>query len=147
MSEEIKSRVFNYGDKNESDVISKYGTGERGLKLKYCKATGTVLPVDEARKLDAVSEADSNRTLANIAHGYIPDEMDETKHPMNGKHYTSKSKFREVTKAFGLVEIGTAYQNGYDPEKDSDSDKARRERQGNEKFKEKLIWNLQRHRN
>jgi hypothetical protein len=73
--------------------------------------------------------------------------MPETKHPTNGKYYTSKSKFREVTKAAGLVEIGTAYDNGYDPEKDTGSDRAIRDREVNERFKEKLIWNMNRIRN
>lgn len=39
--------------------------------------------------------------------GYvIPDSMDDTWHPADGKYYGSKSKFRETTKAHGLVEYG-----------------------------------------
>ena len=120
---------------------------EKNKTYKYCKATGTVLPIEEARRLDLIAEHDHKRTLANVAHGYIPDEMPETKHPTNSKYYTSKSKFREVTKAAGLIEIGTAYDNGYDPETDRGSDRAIRDREVNERFKEKLIWNLNRIRN
>jgi hypothetical protein len=46
---------------------------------------------------------------------YIQDEMAPTKHPMDGKYYTSQKKFRETTKAFGMVEVGDAYDRGYDP--------------------------------
>ena len=53
--------------------------------------------------------------LANVRHGYIPDEMPETKHPVTGEYYTSKSKFRATTKALGYEEVGTAYERGYDP--------------------------------
>lgn len=53
---------------------------------------------------------------ANVAHGFIQDEMAATKHPIDGRYYTSKAKFRAVTNAHGYEEIGTAYENGYDPE-------------------------------
>lgn len=36
----------------------------------------------------------------------ISDEMAPTRHMADGKHYTSKAKFREATKAAGCVEIG-----------------------------------------
>lgn len=37
----------------------------------------------------------------------ISDEMPLTKHMADGKHYTSKRKFRQATKDAGCVEIGT----------------------------------------
>lgn len=37
----------------------------------------------------------------------IPDSMDHTWHPSDGKYYSSKSGFRQVTKASGCVEYGT----------------------------------------
>lgn len=48
------------------------------------------------------------------------DEMPATKHPIDGKVYTSKAKFRSVTKAHGGEEIGTEYEHivkddNYDP--------------------------------
>jgi hypothetical protein len=140
---EIKSRIFNYGNENECKDISKYGTQEKG-RFKYCKATGTCLPIDEARRLDSIQEHEKKTTLASVAHGVINDEMPETRHPADKRHYTSKTKFRETTKAYGLVEIGTAYDNGYDPETDKNSEKFDRDRRTNENFKEKLIWNLNR---
>lgn len=36
----------------------------------------------------------------------MTDEMPETLHPCDGRHYTSKTRFREVTKANGCVEVG-----------------------------------------
>lgn len=34
------------------------------------------------------------------------DTMDPTQHPADGQHYTSKAKFREVTRANQMVEVG-----------------------------------------
>lgn len=36
----------------------------------------------------------------------IVDEMPPTKHMADGRLYTSKRRFREVTRAHGLVEVG-----------------------------------------
>ena len=36
----------------------------------------------------------------------IGDEMPATQHPMDGKFYSSKSAFREVTRAHGCYEVG-----------------------------------------
>lgn len=79
----------------------------------WCKATQSILPAHEARRRDD----QINHKHANIAHGYIPDDMPATKHPLDGKYYTSKSKFREITRAAGYDEVGTAYDNGYEPSK------------------------------
>lgn len=40
----------------------------------------------------------------------IRDTMDQTWHPSDGKHYDSKSRFRQVTKAHGGIEVGTEKQ-------------------------------------
>ena len=40
----------------------------------------------------------------------IRDTIDETWHPSDGKYYTSKSKFRQVTKAHGGIEVGNEKQ-------------------------------------
>lgn len=34
------------------------------------------------------------------------DEMRETWHPCDGKHYTSKTKYRATTRAYGCEEVG-----------------------------------------
>jgi hypothetical protein len=115
----IRSRVFERGNENESSAITDYGVGERGL-FKYCKATKTVLPIAEARALDAQNE--ENTKLASVSHGFIQDEMEPTKHPIDGKYYTSKAKFRTVTRAHGYDEVGTAYDNGFNPEKQAEKD-------------------------
>lgn len=36
----------------------------------------------------------------------ISDSMAETRHMCDGKYYTSKSKFRQVTRAHGCIEVG-----------------------------------------
>ena len=36
----------------------------------------------------------------------ISDSMPETRHMADGKHYTSKSQFRQATKAAGCLEVG-----------------------------------------
>lgn len=40
---------------------------------------------------------------------YIKDEMEPTKHPINGKQYTSKKKFRDETRAHGCIEVGNSH--------------------------------------
>lgn len=102
----------------------------------WCKATQSILPAHEARRRDDARKD----TLANIAHGYIPDEMPATKHPLDGKYYTSKSKFREKTISEGYDEVGTAYENGYEPEKKREAEL----KEYVKGFKEELrgrIWN------
>jgi len=37
----------------------------------------------------------------------ISDEMPETRHMADGKHYTSKAKFRQATRDAGCIEIGS----------------------------------------
>jgi len=54
---------------------------------------------------------------ATVSHQLIMDEMPPTKHPATGEVYTSKAKFRAATKAAGCEEVGTAYENGYSPDK------------------------------
>lgn len=71
---------------------------------KYCEVQQKVVPIDQVMV----------RVPANVAHGYIPDEMAPTKHPTTGQYYTSKAKLRQSYKDLGLIEIGTAYENGYD---------------------------------
>lgn len=41
-----------------------------------------------------------------VTMNYISDQMEPTRHMCDGKYYTSKAKFREVTKAHGCVEVG-----------------------------------------
>ena len=36
----------------------------------------------------------------------ISDEMPETRHMADGKHYTSKARFRQATRAAGCIEVG-----------------------------------------
>lgn len=39
-------------------------------------------------------------------HYVISDEMPATRHMADGKHYTSKAKFRAATRAAGCIEVG-----------------------------------------
>lgn len=77
----------------------------RGV-YQYCKIQKKVVPKDEVM-VEVTKKATSL---------FSSDEMEPTRHPIDGKYYTSKAKFREVTKAHGYEEVGTAYENGYDPE-------------------------------
>lgn len=74
---------------------------------KYCKETEKVIWYEAGKE---PPEENSNRP--NF--GVIEDTMDETWHPSNGQHYTSKSEFRKVTKAFGGEEVGNEYQKQMD---------------------------------
>lgn len=78
--------------------------------FQFCPVQGKVVPVDEVQVV----------VPANVAHGYIPDDMPPTRNPLNPKEiYTSKSKLRAVYKAAGAVEVGTAFDNGYTPERET----------------------------
>lgn len=59
---------------------------------------------------------DSELTYCN--RNIITDEMPATRSPITGKYYTSKTALRAEYKAHGAIEIGTAYENGYLPEKE-----------------------------
>lgn len=74
---------------------------------RYCKVQKKVVPAHEVIR----------EVHANIAHGYIPDEMPPTRSPITGLMYTSKAALRAEYKAHGCEEVGTAYERGYDPER------------------------------
>lgn len=80
----------------------------RGGWFKFCKTTGSVLPVGEARERDRLAK-----------NAFTSDEMPPTKHPLTKEYYTSREKFREVTRAHGYEEVGDAYERGHDPEAES----------------------------
>lgn len=83
-----------------------------GNKLfQYCSIQQKVVPVEEVKVI----------VPANIAHNYIGDDMPPTRNPLNPKEiYTSKSKLRAMYRAVGAEEIGTAYDNGYRPDNETD---------------------------
>lgn len=77
---------------------------------QYCPIKKKVVPVEEVQR-EYQSKAINN---------FIQDEMSPTRNPLNPKEiYTSKSKLRAAYKAAGAIEVGDAYERGYNPEKDS----------------------------
>jgi hypothetical protein len=108
-----------------------------GKIFKWCKIQQKVVPIDEVL----------HEVHANVAHGYIPDEMGAVKHPLDGKYYTSKAKFRAVTKSHGYEEVGTAYENGYDPERIRESSENAKIQRLAESFKERYRDGKLRNRN
>lgn len=53
-----------------------------------------------------VPEEEYHPQKQTISTQIIIDDMPRTQHPSNGKFYTSKKKFRDETRARGLVEVG-----------------------------------------
>ena len=52
---------------------------------------------------------------------HISDEQPPTLHPCDGHYYTSKARFRAVTRAHGKIEAGNEFINGgFKPRKDED---------------------------
>ena len=81
----------------------------RRILLQWCPVAQKMVTVDQVQR----------RQHANVAHGYISDEMEPTRNPLNPKEiYTSKAKLRAAYRAAGAVEIGDAYDRGYKPEKE-----------------------------
>jgi len=67
-------------------------------------------------KDDPFNDADYSRNNRNV----INDEMPPTRSPITGKIYTSKAALRAEYKAYGATEVGTAYDNGYSPEREQE---------------------------
>lgn len=63
----------------------------------YDKSKGKMVPYSEYRAPDS-----SNKSKVTI----MTDEIPETWHPADGRYYTSKKKFREVTREHGCIEVG-----------------------------------------
>lgn len=79
--------------------------------FQWCPIQEKVVPVEEVQV----------RVHANAKHMFINDEIPPTRNPLNPKEiYTSKSKLRAAYRAAGAVEVGDAYDRGYDPGKDSE---------------------------
>jgi len=82
---------------------------EKHKLFQWCHIQQKVVPVEEVMV----------RVHANASHMFIHDEMPPTRNPLNPKEiYTSKSKLRAAYKAAGAVEVGDAYDRGYDPSKE-----------------------------
>lgn len=82
-------------------------------------------------KDDPFNDADYSRNNRNV----INDEMPPTRSPITGKIYTSKAALRAEYKAYGATEVGTAYENGYSPEREQE----RRERDLARNLKDQIV--------
>ena len=73
---------------------------------QYCKVQKKVVPIEDVQ------------VRIPESHYIITDEMAPVRNPLNSKEiYTSKRKLREAYKAAGAIEVGDAYERGYDPQK------------------------------
>lgn len=78
--------------------------------FQYCHVQKKVVPVEEVQR----------RAQSNARDLFIQDEMEPTRNPLNPKDiYTSKSKLRAAYRAAGAVEVGDAYDRGYQTERES----------------------------
>lgn len=130
----IRSKIHTPGNEKESEWPSQFGIRKPG-RYVVCKTNGQVMPIQEARKLD---RAEPERRLANISHGYIPDEMPPTESPIDGTVFTSKKALRTQYKQHGYEEVGTAYENGYEPEKEAEKDMRNHSRNIMDEIKERM---------
>lgn len=89
---------------------------EKYKLFQWCPVQEKVVPVEEVQV----------RVHANARHMFINDEMPPTRNPLNPKEiYTSKSKLRQAYRDAGAVEVGDAYDRGYDPDKEKAKDTER----------------------
>lgn len=94
--------------------------------FQYCHIQKKVVPIEEVQQ----------RAQSNARDLFIQDEMEPTKNPLNPKEiYTSKSKLRAAYKAAGAVEVGDAYDRGYQTDRETGAT----ERRLVGKLKEQLI--------
>lgn len=75
-------------------------------------------------------------SAADSLHSFSTDEMPPTKHPATGEMLTSKARFREITKAHGYEEVGTAYDNGFTPESRMEGESKERAAKRREELRE-----------
>lgn len=130
MSDEIRSKIYETGDEKESSWPPRFGTN---------KGKGGVFHIDKETGELREGYPQRDRGLAVIDHNYISDDMPPTRNPLNPREiYTSKSKLRAAYKAAGAEEIGTAYDNGYRPEREREDKTKQFEVKLHEVFKEKL---------
>ncbi len=61
---------------------------------------------DENGKTVFLSDEGQMRRLKEPTFQFIPDDMPPTLHPCDHKYYTSKAKFRAVTRYHGKIEVG-----------------------------------------
>ena len=73
---------------------------------QYCHKQQKVVPVEEVHR---------ERYARDL---FIQDEMEPTRNPLNPKEvFTSKSKLRKRYQEAGVIEVGDAYDRGYEPER------------------------------
>jgi hypothetical protein len=97
--------------------------------FQYCPIKEKVVPIDEVKR----------RVNTNARDLFIQDEMEPTRNPLNPKEiYTSKAKLRAAYKAAGAVEVGDAYERGYNPEKDMASSTDRMVKQFIQNVRERI---------
>jgi len=78
--------------------------------FQYCHVKKKVVPIEQVER----------RAQSNARDLFIQDEMEPTRNPLNPKEvYTSKSKLRAAYRAAGAVEVGDAYDRGYQSERES----------------------------
>lgn len=78
--------------------------------FQYCHIKQKVVPIEQVQK----------RVESNARDLFIQDEMQPTRNPLNSKEiYTSKSKLRAAYRAAGAVEVGDAYDRGYQSDREN----------------------------
>jgi len=96
---------------------------------QYCHKKKKVVPVEQVHR-EYESKAINN---------FIQDEMPPTRNPLNPKEvYTSKSRLRAAYRAAGAIEVGDAYERGYNPEKDAVKREERIVKQFMQNLKERI---------
>ena len=81
-------------------------------RFQWCPIQQKVVPTEEVMVIVPTSSSPT----------FINDEMPPTKHPIDGQLYTSKAKFRAITRAHGFDEVGNEYEKGYEPERQLEKD-------------------------
>ena len=72
---------------------------------RLCKVCGDFHDI-ERWPHNCLPEANWSRSSLSAPY-MVRDTMDAARHPIDGKFYDSKAKFRHVTKAHGCIEVGT----------------------------------------
>lgn len=106
---EIKSKIHNYGDENESEWPPRFPKRSAGGFRGYWDS-------EQKKFIEGRPQTIQERKALN---DFTSDTIDPTQSMINRKHYTSKTKLRRHYKDHGKREVGNDYLNATEPRDDT----------------------------
>lgn len=91
------------------------------VSFVYCSIQDKLIPKEERLYEEYLKKDHLHMTKPNsnekVTLHYIGDEIEPTRHMCSGKYFTSKKKYRNETKAYNCIEVGTETKTMLTPRK------------------------------